>query len=93
MDLLIRNDGMPPSERNWKISYYPYQLSSLRAFEIIGHGNPELPEFARKWNEAIALLKARAFIMLDPAQDDRDDFVVPTSFATQEKLDEELAIA
>jgi hypothetical protein len=93
MDLLIRNDHMPVQERNWKVSYYPFQLSSLRAFEIIGHANPEVPEFARKWNEAVALLKSRAFIMLDPTQDNRDDFVLPTSLATDESLQDELGAA
>lgn len=93
MDLLIRNDGMAPQERNWKVSYYPFQLSALRSFEIIGHANPEVPEFARKWNEAVALLKSRAFIMLDPSQDNRDDFVLPTSLATEESLENELGQA
>ncbi|MEZ0325917.1 MAG: hypothetical protein ACAH95_08415 [Fimbriimonas sp.] len=88
--ILIRNDEMPANERNWKVSYYPYQLSSIRAFEIVGHANPEVPEFARKWNEAIALLKAKAFIMLDPTQDDRNDFMMPTSMAKSANLDEEL---
>jgi len=92
VDLLIRNDQMPFPERNWKLSYYPYQLSSLRAFEIVGHANPEVPEFARKWNEAIALLRSRAFIMPDPSQDD-DDFAVPTSFATEDSLEKELGAA
>lgn len=81
VDLLLRNDDMPASERRWKVSYYPYQLSALRAFEIIGHSNPEVPEFARKWNEAITILRARALITPDPAQDNRDDFVVPTVVA------------
>ena len=92
MELLIRNDQMPANERNWKMSYYPYQLSSIRAFEIVGHANPEVPEFARKWNEAIALLKSRAFIMLDPQQGDSDDFALPTSLANEENLAKELGV-
>jgi hypothetical protein len=93
VELLIRNDQMSPNERNWKISYYPCRLSSIRAFKIVGHANPEVPEFARKWNEAIALLKSRAFIMLDPSQDDREDFVLPTSLASEENLAKELGVA
>jgi hypothetical protein len=91
LHLLIRNDDMAPSERSWKISYYPYQLSSIRAFEIIGHAKPELPEFRRKWNESIALLKSKAFISLDPTQMDREEFMMPTSFAKESDLDSALA--
>jgi hypothetical protein len=88
IDLLIRNDSMEwPSRR--LISYYPYGLSAIRSFEIIGHSNPERPEFARKWNEAVRLLESKAFIAPDPAQD-TFGFVIPTSFATREELDKHL---
>lgn len=91
LDILIRNDEMPADQKRWRLSYYPYQLSSIRAFEIIGHANPEVPEFARKWSEAVALLRAKAFISLDPSQDDREDFMLPTSFAKGANLDQELS--
>jgi hypothetical protein len=91
LHLLIRNDDMPPADRSWKVSYYPYQLSSIRAFEIIGHAKPEVPEFRRKWNEAITLLRSKAYVSPDPTQLDRDDFMFPTSFAKDADLDSELA--
>lgn len=90
LDLLIRNDEMPADEKRWKVSYYPYQLSSIRAFEIVGHASPEVPGFRRKWNEAMELLRSKAYIMLDPSQDDRSDFMMPTSFAKEADLDAEL---
>lgn len=89
MDLLQRNEAIPANERAWRISYYPFQLSSLRGFEIIGYSQPEVPQFARKWSEAVALLEANAFIAQDPSQSS-GDFMFPTSFATPEKLTEVL---
>jgi hypothetical protein len=90
MDILIRNDQMPAAERNWKVSYYPYDLMAIRQFEIIGHANPEVPEFARKWSTAIALLESKAFVMLDPSQEMRANFMMPTEFATPNALNEAL---
>src|SRR5438105_4823458 len=87
MELLLRNWDLPSAQRNWKISYYPCQHSSIRAFEIVGHSNAEHPAFAYKWNEAIALLKSRALIMFDPSQGDREDFMVPTTVAQNGDLD------
>ncbi|CAN5354728.1 hypothetical protein BH11ARM2_BH11ARM2_38590 [soil metagenome] len=79
--ILLRNDRMTPQERAYRVSYYPYQLSSIRGFEIVGHALPETPSFARKWNEAVAILQAKAWIMLDPTQGDRADFMMPTSIS------------
>jgi hypothetical protein len=90
INLLIRNDQMPPEERNWKITYYPYDLAAIRQFEIVGHANPEVPEFARKWSTALALLESRAFVMLDPSQDNRHNFMLPTEFATPDALKDAL---
>jgi len=88
--ILLRNDQMSPGERSWKVSYYPYSLSSIRAFEVVGHAHPEAPTFRRKWNEAVAILRAKALVMLDPTQDDRPEFMMPTSIAAASDLDKVL---
>ena len=85
IDLLIRNDGMPQNERNWKVSYYPFSLEAIRAFEVVGYSHPEVPEFRRKWNEAVTILQANALVTRDPAQES-ETAMVPTSFATEPGL-------
>ncbi len=92
VELLIRNDKWQNGTERRYISYYAFQLSSLRAFEIVGHANPEEPGFRRKWSEAIAILRSKALIMLDPSQMDSDDFMLPTSIAYKSDLDEVLGL-
>ncbi len=86
LQILQRNDQMRPDELRWKVNYYPYSLQSIRGFEVIGHAQPEVLSFARKWSEAVAILKSRAFIAADPTQRD-ENFVIPTSFADPNSLD------
>lgn len=92
VELLIRNDKLQNAFERRYLSYYAFQLSSIRAFEIIGHSNPELEIFRRKWNEAIAILRSKALIMLDPSQMESNDFMLPTSIAYESDLDEVLGL-
>lgn len=86
LQILQRNDRMRPDELRVRVSYYPYSLGSIRGFEVIGHAQAQVMGFERKWAEAIAILKSKAFIAADPTQSD-ENFVIPTSFADPEHLD------
>ena len=93
VEILIRNDKWQSGADRRYISYYAFQLSSVRAFEIIGHTNAEEPSFRRKWSEAIAILRSKALIMLDPSQMDSNDFMLPTSIAYESNLDDVLGLS
>lgn len=68
-----------------QVSYYEYQLSSIRAFEIATEPAPRGSEepFLHKFAEAIHILQYGGFIMQDPTQTHAVDFQRPTSKGLQ----------
>ena len=75
LEVLQHNDRMSPTERSRVVSYYPFQLSSIRAFELTQHGEQRDRAFDNLFAEAKAILYRKVYVIADPGQS-ADDFVI-----------------
>lgn len=73
--------------RKRRVSYYPYQISSILAFELTDDKEPAPKgndtKFQQKFAEAVQVLQHRGFIIQDPTQSNTSDFQCPTSKGLQ----------
>jgi hypothetical protein len=84
---ILQRNHRDREEGRRTVSYYPFQISSILAFELTNDERPSFGEadaqFRQKFAEAVHQLQHGGFIMQDPTQTHSQEFQRPTSKGLQ----------